>query len=108
MTLGQQIVTIAICVAGTMATRFLPFLIFSGKRPTPKYVQYLGNALPAAIFGMLVIYCLKNISFTIAESWAPQLIAIAVVVGLHLWKKNMLISVAAGTICYMLLVQFVF
>ncbi len=108
MTIGQQIITIAICVVGTMATRFLPFLIFSGKRPTPKYVQYLGKALPAAIFGMLVVYCLKNVSFVTGSHGLPELIAIAVVVGLHLWKKNMLISVAAGTICYMLLVQFVF
>ena len=58
MTVTQQIITVALCVLGTMATRFLPFLVFSGDKPTPKYIQYLGKALPAAIFGMLVVYCL--------------------------------------------------
>jgi len=62
MTLTEQIITIAICVFGTMLTRFLPFLVFSSKKPTPEYVQYLGKALPCAVFGMLVIYCLKNVS----------------------------------------------
>ena len=60
MTIPQQIITIAICVLGTMLTRFLPFLIFSSKKPTPKYIVYLGKALPCAVFGMLVVYCLKN------------------------------------------------
>lgn len=108
MTLSQQIVTIALCAAGTMLTRFLPFLIFSSKKPTPKYVQYLGKALPAAIFGMLVVYCLKNVNVFAGSHGLPELISIAVVVALHLWKKQMLISVAGGTICYMLLVQLVF
>lgn len=108
MTLSQQIVTIALCAAGTMLTRFLPFLIFSSKKPTPKYVQYLGKALPAAIFGMLVVYCLKNVNVFAGSHGLPELISIAVVVALHLWKKQMLISVAGGSVCYMLLVQFVF
>lgn len=108
MTIGQQVITIALCVAGTMATRFLPFLIFSSSKPTPKYVQYLGKALPCAIFGMLVIYCLKNVSFVSGFHGLPELISIAFVTGLHLWKRQMLISIAGGTVCYMLLVQFVF
>lgn len=108
MTLSQQIVTIALCAAGTMLTRFLPFLIFSSKKPTPKYVQYLRKALPAAIFGMLVVYCLKNVNVFAGSHGLPELISIAVVVALHLWKKQMLISVAGGSVCYMLLVQFVF
>ncbi len=108
MTLTQQILTIAICAIGTMATRFLPFLIFSGKRPTPAFIQYLGKALPAAIFGMLVVYCLKNVSILTGTHGLPELIAIAATVGLHLWKKQMLVSIAGGTVCYMLLVQFVF
>lgn len=108
MTLSQQIVTIALCAAGTMLTRFLPFLIFSSKKPTPKYVQYLGKALPAAIFGMLVVYCLKNVNVFAGSHGLPELISIAVVVALHLWKKQMLISVAGGSVCYMLLVQLVF
>lgn len=108
MTLSQQVITIALCAAGTMLTRFLPFLIFSSKKPTPKYIQYLGKALPAAIFGMLVVYCLKNVNVLAGRHGLPELISIAVVVALHLWKRQMLISVAGGTVCYMLLVQFVF
>ncbi len=108
MTKLQQILTIAICVAGTMTTRFLPFIVFSSKRPTPKYVQYLGKALPAAIFGMLVVYCLKNVSFVSGSHGIPESIAIVVTVGLHLYKRKMLLSVAGGTICYMLLIQLVF
>lgn len=91
-----------------MLTRFLPFLVFSSKKPTPKYVQYLGKALPAAVFGMLVVYCLKNVNVLAGSHGLPELISIAVVVALHLWKRQMLLSVAGGTVCYMLLVQFVF
>ena len=108
MTLIQQIITIALCALATMLTRFLPFLIFSSRRETPGYVQYLGKALPAAIFGMLIVYCLKNVSLIAAPHGLPEAIAILVVVGLHLWKRQMLLSIAAGTVCYMLLVQLVF
>lgn len=108
MTLTQQIITIVICAAGTMATRFLPFLLFSDKRPTPRYIQYLGKALPAAIFGMLVVYCLKNVDLLSGGHGIPELIAILVTAGLHLWKRQMLLSIAGGTLCYMLLVQLIF
>lgn len=108
MSIWQQVVTIGVCVLATMLTRFLPFMVFSGKRPTPKYVQYLGNALPTAVFGMLVVYCLKNVSILTGSHGLPELIAIAVTVLIHLWKRKMLLSVAGGTVCYMLLVQLVF
>ena len=108
MTLTQQIITIAICALGTMATRFLPFVLFSDKRPTPCYVQYLGKALPAAIFGMLVVYCLKNVDLLSGGHGIPELMAILVTAGLHLWKRNMLLSIAGGTVGYMLLVQLIF
>lgn len=108
MTIIQQIITIGACVLGTTATRFLPFLIFSGKRPTPKFIQYLGKALPAATFGMLVVYCLKNVNILSGNHGLPELLAILVTVGLHLWKRQMLVSIAGGTLCYMLLVQTVF
>ena len=108
MTLTEQIITIAICALGTMATRFLPFLLFSVKRKTPAYVQYLGRVLPAAVFGMLVVYCLKNVSFLAGTHGLPELIAIAATVALHLAFKNMLVSIAGGTVVYMLLVQLVF
>lgn len=108
MTVPQHIITIALCAAATMLTRFLPFLVFSPKKETPKYIRYLGKALPCAVFGMLVIYCLKNVSVFSGAHGLPEGIAIAVTVALHLWKEQMLLSIAGGTVCYMLLVQFVF
>ena len=108
MPVYEQIITIAMCTLGTMATRFLPFLIFSSDKPTPKYVQYLGNVLPPAVFGLLIIYCLKNVSFLSGNHGLPELLAIAITVGLHLWKRQMLFSISGGTICYMLLLRFVF
>ncbi len=108
MTLQQQIITIAMCVVGTMLTRFLPFLVFRPKRPTPRYIQYLGRVLPGAIFAMLIIYCLRDVSLLQGSHGLPELIAIAVTASLHLWKRQMLLSIAGGTICYMLLVQFIF
>ena len=108
MTVTQQLITIAVEALGTMLTRFLPFLVFPEGKPTPKNVQYIGKALPGAEFGLLVIYCLKNVSLFAGSHGLPELIAIAVVVLLHLWKRQMLLSIAAGTVCYMLLVQFVF
>lgn len=108
MPLAEQLVTIAMVVLGTMTTRFLPFLIFPAGRKTPKYVEYLGKVLPGAVFGLLVIYCLKSVNIFAGAHGIPELIAIAVVVALHLWKRQMLLSIAGGTICYMLLVQLVF
>jgi branched-subunit amino acid transport protein AzlD len=106
MTLTQQIVTIGLCVLGTMATRFLPFLVFSEKRPTPPFVQYIGKYLPSAVFGMLIVYCLKDVSFLSGAHGLPELIAIVVTVVLHKWKRQMLLSIAGGTACYMLLLHF--
>lgn len=108
MTLTQQIITIALCALGTMATRFLPFLLFSARRPTPRYIRYLGKVLPGAIFGMLVVYCLRSVDLLAGSRGLPEAIAITVVAALHLWKGQMLLSIAGGTICYMLLVQTVF
>lgn len=90
------------------ADSLLPFSLFSGKRKTPEYINYLGKALPAAIFGMLVVYCLKNVNITSGSHGLPELISLCVLTALHLWRKNMLLSIAGGTVCYMLLVQFVF
>lgn len=99
---------IAVAGAVTLMLRFLPFLVFGGKRETPPYIAYLGKVLPYAIMGMLVIYCLRGISFTAAANFLPELIACAVVVLAHVWKRNTLLSIISGTVCYMLLVQFVF
>ena len=108
MTVTQQMIIVAMVVLGTMITRFLPFIVFPAGKPTPKYIQYLGKALPGAVFGLLVIYCLKNVSVFPGSHAIPELISIALVVVLHKWKRQMLLSIAGGTICYMLLVQLVF
>ena len=108
MTVTQHIITIAAVALGTMLTRFLPFLIFPAGKQTPRYVRYIGKVLPPAVFSLLVVYCLKNVSLLSAPYGLPEAIAIAAVATLHLWKRQMLLSIAGGTVCYMLLVQLVF
>ena len=99
---------IAVIALVTIGLRFLPFLIFGGNRQTPAYITYLSKVLPFAIMGMLVVYCLRNISFAASPFGIPELIGCAVVVSLHLWKRNTLLSITGGTVCYMLLIQLVF
>lgn len=108
MTLTQQIITVGAVVLGTMITRFLPFFLFPAGKETPKYMQYLGRVLPFAVFGLLIVYCLRNVNIFTGSRGIPEMIAIAVVVALHLWRGQMLLSIAGGTVCYMLLVQLVF
>ena len=109
MTALQMALTIAVCAAATMLTRFLPFLIFSSKdQQPPEVVRYLGRVLPAAIFGMLIVYCLKSVTPFAGSHGIPEAIALAVTVALHKWKHQTLVSIAGGTICYVLLVQLVF
>ena len=108
MTLTEQAIIIALCVSGTLLTRALPFLIFKENRKTPAFIQYLGRMLPSAVFGLLVIYCLKDVTFTGGSHGAPELIAIAFTAALHLLRDHFLLSIAGGTLCYMLLVQYVF
>lgn len=107
MTFIQQIITIGMVILGTMLTRFLPFLIFPAGKETPKLIRYLGKVLPPAIFGLLVIYCLRNINFLAGNHGIPEIISIVAVIVLHIWKRQMLLSIAGGTLCYMLLVQFI-
>lgn len=92
----------------TFALRAIPFLVFGRGKKVHPAVTYLGKVLPYAIIGMLVVYCLKSTTFLQAPYGIPELIASALVVGLHIWKRNTLLSVGAGTVCYMLLVQLVF
>lgn len=108
MTLTQQLVIILVVAAGTMLTRFLPFILFPAGKETPEYMKYLGRVLSGAVFGLLIVYCLKNVSLLGGMHGIPEVIAIAVVIGLHLWKRQMLLSIAGGTVCYMALVQFIF
>ena len=108
MTIIETILTVGTVSLGTMITRFLPFLVFPADKPTPKYIQYLGRVLPYATTSMIVVYCLKDNSLLSYPYKLPELISIVFIIILHKWKKNMLISIAGGTILYMLLVQFVF
>ena len=99
---------IVVATLVTMATRFLPFLIFGGKRQPPKIVTYLGKVLPCAIMGMLVVYCFKDVTFLSYPHGLPELIACIAVALLHIWKRNTLLSIGAGTVFYMVLVQLIF
>jgi len=99
---------IAVIALVTMSLRFLPFLIFGENRQTPPLIAYLGQVLPYAIMGMLVVYCLKDVTISVAPFGIPEFIGCAVVALLHFWKRNTLLSIGAGTVCYMLLVQFIF
>lgn len=99
---------VAVMALVTAGLRFLPFLIFGENRKTPPLISYLGQVLPFAIMGMLVVYCLKDVSFTSTPFGIPEAIGCAVVTLLHVRKRNTLLSIGAGTLCYMLLVQFVF
>ena len=92
----------------TAALRFIPFLIFNGNKPIPRFVEYLGRVLPYSIMAMLVVYCLKGISFRKAPFGLPEIISVVIVVVLHIWKRNTLLSIIVGTVCYMLLIQFIF
>ena len=101
-------IMILIIALVTAALRFIPFLIFNGNKPIPKFVEYLGRVLPYSIMAMLVVYCLKGISFRKAPLGLPEIISVVIVVVLHIWKRNTLLSIIGGTVCYMLLIQFIF
>lgn len=102
----KAVILVAAMAIVTMLLRFLPFLVFKGK--TPEYITYLGNVLPPAIIGMLVIYCLRNTSILSAPHGLPELLAAMIVVGLQVWKRNSLISILSGTAVYMLMVQVIY
>ena len=103
-----KIALIAVAALVTMSTRFLPFLIFGEKRKTPELILYLGKVLPCAIMGMLVVYCLKEVTPLAYPYGIPEAMGILFVAGLHLWKRNSLLSIGAGTVFYMILVQVIF
>lgn len=108
MSTEEMFITVLICVIATMLTRFLPFLIFREGKEIPQYIKYLGNALPAALFAFLVVYCLKDVNVLTGTHGIPEAISIAAVVLVHLKWKKMFLSIAAGTVLYMVLIQFVF
>lgn len=104
----HSVLIIAVAALVTIALRFLPFQIFGEDRKTPPLVAFLGQVLPYAIMGMLVVYCLKDVDITAAPFGIPEAIGCIAVALLHVWKRNTLLSIGLGTVCYMLLVQFVF
>lgn len=107
MTTTQQIITIALIALSTVATRALPFVLFPSKKHTPKFVQYLGKYLASAVFGMLVVYCLKDVTFLSGNHGLPQILGILACVALHMWRKNMLLTIAGGTIFYMIIIHYI-
>ena len=104
---GRSLLILAVCILCTQLERALPFLLFGG-REVPKIVRYLGRILPMAVMATLVVYCLRGTTFDALGNFLPQLIAVAVVVALHLWRRNTFLSIIAGTAVYMVLVQLVF
>ena len=104
----HSIALIAVTALVTAFLRFLPFLIFGENRTTPPLIAHLGRVLPFAIMGMLVVYCLKDVDLTAAPFGIPELLGCIIVAVLHIWKRNTLLSIGAGTVCYMLMVQFLF
>lgn len=108
MTNTELLLTILVISAVTAALRFIPFIVFSGDKATPEIITYLGKVLPYSIMAMLVVYCLKSVNLLSFPFGIPELIGVAAVVLLHIWKRNTLISIAGGTVCYMLLIQLVF
>lgn len=105
--LVQRLITIGLAAA-TIFTRTASFVLFSEKRPVPRVVEYLGGVLPLAIFALLVVYCLRNVDFLAGAHGIPEVVSVLVTAPLHLWKRNMLVSIACGTACYMLLTALVF
>lgn len=105
MTSQQQIITVVILAVVTFMTRALPFIVFPAGKPTPKYIQYLGKALPLAVFGMLVVYCLKDVQWLEGSHGIPEILGIAAVVLMHLWRRQLFLSMAVGTAVYMILIR---
>ena len=108
MPLWQMLVLIGVMALGTLLLRTAPFLLFPAHKPTPRFVLFLGRYLPFAIMGFLIVYCLKSVSVTAYPFGLPEAIAVVFVAALHLWRKNTLLSIGAGTILYMVLVQAMF
>lgn len=108
MTTQRALAMIAVAAVCTFATRLAPFLLFNGKKPIPPLIRYLGEALPPAVIALLVVYCLKNVQWLTGSRGLPELLCIAVTALLHLWKRNNLLSIGAGTVLYMVLVQNLF
>jgi len=106
--LMKSIITVVVVAACTFLTRVIPFILFGRGKQVPKHIRYLGEILPPAIIAILVVYCLKNMNFHSYLNYIPQIISICVIVILHIWKRNNLLSIGVGTAIYMILIQYVF
>ena len=102
---GYSFLMILVIAGVTALLRFLPFLVFRGNRSIPTWIRYLGTVLPDAVMAMLVVYCLKDLSFAAVSGWLPPMLSVFGVVLLHVWKRNTLLSIIGGTACYMLLIR---
>lgn len=116
MTTTQQVLTVAAGVAATMLTRFAPFVLFRPGRPTPRVILYLGRVLPASVFALLVVYCLRHVAsigasetgmcgLVLSADAAAQVLSVLATLAVHWWRRNLMWSTAAGTLCYMMLVR---
>lgn len=108
LTTSQSLIIIGLAALATMTTRFLPFIIFKGNGRANSYINYLGKVLPYSAIGLLVVYCLRNVNFITRPNGLPEAIAILSIIILHNWKENTLLSIGAGTVIYMFLVQQIF
>lgn len=108
MNIEQHIITIAVAIIAVQLCRWVAFIAFPAHKPIPLFVQYLGQVLPPAVFGLLVVYCYKNVNLFSEHHGLAEFIAGAVTLTLHFWRKNMFLSIAVGTILYMVLVQKIF
>ena len=108
MNVVSDITIIAVVAACSFATRVAPFLIFGRSQKPSENISYIGNILPSAVIAILIVYCLKGVSFGSMAGFLPSFLSVVVVAALHVWKRNNLLSIGVGTACYMVLVQFVF
>ena len=108
LTTGQTLIIIFLAALATMTTRFLPFIVFKGNGSTNSYIKYLGQVLPYSAMGLLVVYCLRNVNFTVSPYGLPEAISILSIAILHYWKENTLLSIGGATVIYMVLVQRIF
>ena len=108
MTVTEQMFIILAVIVATLLTRCLPFLLFPAGKEPPEIIRYLGKVLPAAVFGLLVVYCLRHVDVFSGSHGIPEFMGIIATVLIHCWKRQMLFSIGGGTVTYMLLVQWVF
>ncbi len=105
MTLTQEIITIGVAVVATVITRFTPFVVFRASKPTPRYITYLGKVLPAAVFAFLVVYCFRGINVMEKNHGIPEIVATILTIFVHVWRRDMMMSIGIGTLCYMVLIR---